>query len=182
MFNLRNMRLLLSGFASAWLLACAGLPPAPPTPQNRPAETEAPKPAPADPAPSPAASGKQAQRIFPQAVGLDTLLDARPHKLPAVKLTAARASEDPEKTGDGKVSAAGGPEGGFRIQVDALSDIDAAQARKSVLEIKLGVKIDMTFDAPYYKLRFGGFATRREAEDKLVELAGKNVQGFIVRQ
>jgi len=111
------------------------------------------------------------------------LLDAHPLPLPAIKPASAPVTDTATaKSPETAKPAQEGTETVFQIQVDALSDIDAAQKRKAVLEAKLDVKIDLIFDAPYYKLRFGSFATRREAEDKLVELAGKNLQGFIVRQ
>jgi septal ring-binding cell division protein DamX len=111
---------------------------------------------------------------------LDRVLDANPQPFPVVKPATPPASEAPETRPAAKEAPAAAGSA-FRIQLDALSDMDAAQTRKAALEKILGEKIDMVFDAPYYKLRFGNFATKQEAEDKLVDLAGKNLQGFIVR-
>ena len=96
---------------------------------------------------------------------LDRLLDANPQPLPEIKDTVAVKNAVV-----------------FQVQLEALSDIDSAQARKASLEQTIGGKINLVFDPPYYKLRFGNFATKQEAEDALVDLAGKNIQGFIVRQ
>jgi hypothetical protein len=120
------------------------------------------------------------RRGFGPDTELDRLLDARAHSLPAVKPAVPAIAPMPKP---GKESAPDAGDGAtYRIQVDALSNVDAAQARKAALERMLGTRIDMVFDAPYYKLRFGKFSSKREAEDKLVDLAGKNLQGFIVRQ
>ena len=97
---------------------------------------------------------------------LDKMLDAHPIPLPLNKDTVAAAVNAPV----------------FQVQLGALSDIDSAQTRKAVLEQSVGGKIDVVFDPPYYKLRFGKFATQREAEDKLLDLSEKNIQGFVVRQ
>ncbi len=173
------MRRIFPNLATAMLLGCAGTPPSPAPPAEKQTETREPDAA-ISPAPAPA---KSPGRTFSPPTELDRLLDAHPLALPTVKPATAPAPDTTvAKPPDGEKPAKEGTETVFQIQVDALSDIDAAQARKAVLEAKLEVRIDMIFDAPYYKLRFGSFATRREAEDKLVELAGKNLQGFIVRQ
>jgi len=119
-------------------------------------------------------------RNFTAPTAMDSLLSAHPHALPAVIRSVPPdtvAVPVPPNPLDKNA-----PVGTFQIQVDALASMDAAQERKAILESKLGVKMEMIFDPPYYKLRFGKFTTRGEAEDKLLELAQKKVQGFILRQ
>jgi len=129
---------------------------------------------------------------FSPATSLDSLLDANPIPLPAVK--PADIETDANSAPPGTNPAVSTPSASdtsatsntpavfYQIQLDALSDIDSAQARKAVLEQALGSKIDMVFDPPFYKLRYGNFPTKQEAEDALTDLAEKNMQGFIVRQ
>jgi hypothetical protein len=46
----------------------------------------------------------------------------------------------------------------------------------------LGGVVDVSFDAPYYKLRWGYFETKQEAQDKILELSDLNISGFVVKQ
>jgi hypothetical protein len=117
------------------------------------------------------------KRPYPPANSTDRLIDARTHVLPEVKpATPAGISE---KSTEAKSEFTGGP---WRIQVGTLSDLESAQIRKHQLDAKLGSPVDMTFDAPYYKLRWGGFATKQEAEDKLLEMSDIFHEAFIIRQ
>ncbi len=135
---------------------------------------------------APLASGKNAPAAnaahrFSPPTALDTLLDANPVALPAVKPASdIQAGENPVSTAVNRDTTVSKTPA-FQIQLDALSDIDSAQARKSVLEQTLGGKIEMVFDPPFYKLRFGSFSTKQEAEDALADLAEKNLKGFVVR-
>lgn len=114
---------------------------------------------------------------FASVTPTDRLLDAKPHALPAVKSNVGEASA-PEVAAK-PVSGSGGP---WRVQVGALPDLEAAQARKRELDAKLGGNVDVTFEPPYYKLRWGSFATRQEAEDGLLEISEVIREGFVVRQ
>ena len=129
------------------------------------------------------AAESPAVRHFAPPTGADSLLEANPIPLPVVKPADLQAALSPVPQPVSKDTAASVTSTSvFQIQVDALSDLDAAQARKTVLEQTIGDKVDVIFDPPYYKLRLGSFATRQEAEDRLLDLAEKNVQGFVVRQ
>ena len=118
-------------------------------------------------------------RRFEEPGELDKVLDAKPMALPAVKpatqasagTPAAAKTPEPAKT-----------KGNFRIQIGAESDVDAAQAKKAQYEKMLGGTVDMVFDAPYYKLRWGYFDTKQDAEDKILELSDQKIQGFVVKQ
>lgn len=111
---------------------------------------------------------------------LDKLLDAKPIALAVVKPSSqstpagAGASKAAEPVTKGK--------GNFRIQVGAESDVDAAQAKKQEYEKALGGTVDVVFDAPYYKLRWGYFDSRQDAEDKVLEMSDLKIQMFVVKQ
>lgn len=108
---------------------------------------------------------------------LDKLLDSKPIALAAVKSAAqsqAAAPKAPEPVTKGR--------GNFRIQVGAENDVDAAQAKKAEYEKLLGGPVDVVFDAPYYKLRWGWFESKQDAEDKILELTDFKIQGFVVKQ
>jgi septal ring-binding cell division protein DamX len=125
------------------------------------------------------ASAPSPPRHFEAQTGVDSLIDSSPIPLPPVKPAESWTNESGASAND---TAAAPAAVNFSIQLDALSDMDAAQARKTALEQALGEKIAITFDPPYYKLRLGNFATRREAENALVDLAERGVRGFVVRQ
>lgn len=115
-------------------------------------------------------------RKYPAPTETDLLLDAKPHTLPEIKSAAA----EPALAADvGKEKTTRGP---WRIQVAALADLESAQARKRELDVKLGGTVDLIFDAPYYKLRWGAFASKQEAEDKLLEMSEVIREGFVIRQ
>lgn len=119
-------------------------------------------------------------RKFEEPGELDKLLDAKPIALAAVRPASqsvpsgSAAPKAPEPVSKGK--------GNFRIQVGAESDVDAAQAKKAEYEKMLGGAVDVIFDAPYYKLRWGYFDSKQDAEDKLLELSDFKIQGFVVKQ
>ena len=130
-----------------------------------------------------AAFGAGSIHRFSPPNGLDSLLDANPVPLPPVKPADLQNAQSPVPQPTGKdTTASETPTAVFQVQLDALSDLDAAQARKAALEQMLGEKVDVLFDPPYYKLRLGSFTTKREAEDALADLAEKNIQGFVVKQ
>lgn len=107
---------------------------------------------------------------------LDRMLDAKP--LPQASVKAPAASAAPAAA----APAAAPGKGKFRIQVGAETDFDAAQAKKKEYERLLGGTVDMSFDAPYYKLRWGSFETKQEAEDKILEISDSKIQAFVVKQ
>lgn len=130
------------------------------------------------------ASGQEPASVpakqFEEPGELDKLLDAKPIALAAVKPASQGA-----QTGTGTAKASEPPakgKGNFRIQVGAESDVDAAQAKKQEYEKLLGGTVDVVFDAPYYKLRWGFFDSKQDAEDKILELSDHKIQGFVVKQ
>jgi septal ring-binding cell division protein DamX len=118
---------------------------------------------------------------FQEPGDLDKLLDAKPIALAAVK-PASQAAPSASGTAKAPEAAVAKGKGNFRIQVGAESDLDAAQSKKAEYEKLLGGPVDVVFDAPYYKLRWGYFETKQDAEDKILELSDYKIQGFVVKQ
>lgn len=115
---------------------------------------------------------------FEEPGDLDRLVDARPLPMAAVKPVSTVASATLSKAAP-EVAAG---KGRFRIQVGAESDIDVAQAKKREYERSLGGTVDVVFDAPYYKLRWGFFETKQDADDKILEIREFKIQGFVIKQ
>lgn len=75
----------------------------------------------------------------------------------------------------------GKSEGFFMLQFEAVADFDAAQRRKAQLAASTGYAIQVVFDAPFYKLRGGGWNTKKAADDKARELSAYNIPAFVVK-
>ncbi len=165
----------LSLTLAVFLAGCAGLPG---LSGSRPHDPYASSPS--APPPTPPAE----RRSFGPDSEIDRLVDAKPLPLPSVTSVGAPVSEPLGKRPGGKTVAAPANAGGgsYAVQIEALEDIDAAQQRQAQLEAKLGRRVTLSFDAPYYKLRLEGFKTRQEAEEQLLELSQHNLGGFIIRQ
>jgi len=69
----------------------------------------------------------------------------------------------------------------YTLQFDAVADFDVAQSRRAKLRIQTGYDIQMIFDAPFYKLRGGGFKNKLDADDKARELSIYNISAFAVK-
>jgi len=91
--------------------------------------------------------------------------------------SAARQNSAPAE----KSAAKGKSEGYFVLQFEAVADFDAAQSRKAQLSASTGYAIQVVFDAPFYKLRGGGWTTKKAADDKARELSAYNIPAFVVK-
>jgi len=69
----------------------------------------------------------------------------------------------------------------YTLQFDAVADFDVAQARRAKLRNQTGYDIQMIFDAPFYKLRAGGFKSKLDADEKARELSIYNISAFPVK-
>jgi hypothetical protein len=119
------------------------------------------------------------ERKFEPPGDLDRMLDANPLGLKATNQAARVTRDKASVPGD---EAANPGKGRFHIQISAETDFDAAQEKKKEYEKKLGSEVDVVFDAPYYKLRWGSFETRQAAEDRLLDISDLKVQGFVIKQ
>jgi hypothetical protein len=170
-----GVRLCLAACLSAWAIwGCAGASPRSGAEERKSAETSQASSAATEEAAVPA-------KKFQEPGELDKLLDAKPIALAAVK-PASQASPSVSGTAKAPDAAVSKGKGNFRIQVGAEADLDAAQSKKAEYEKLLGGPVDVVFDAPYYKLRWGYFETKQDAEDKLLELSDLKIQGFVVKQ
>jgi len=113
-----------------------------------------------------------------RATDIDTLLRGREYKLPELDAS-LRSGKDPARVAT--VSSKGQPEGQFTLQFDALADFDAAQKRREDLQRRTGLNIQVVFDAPFYKLRAGNYASKASAEDAAREYAAQEIQAFVVK-
>ena len=80
--------------------------------------------------------------------------------------------------GSGKESKGNGY---YVLQFEAVGDFDAAQRRKAQISASTGYNIQVVFDAPFYKLRGGGWTSRKAAEDKARELSIYNINALVVK-
>lgn len=156
---------------AAWIDGCAGIGP---SKEERSQEDSSP----ARETKSADAGAPASNRNFEPPGELDKVLDAKPIALAAVR----PASQGQAAASAGKTSEPAKGKGNFRIQIGAESDVDAAQSKKAQYEKLLGGSVDMIFDAPYYKLRWGYFESKQDAEDKILELSDLKIQGFVVKQ
>lgn len=72
-------------------------------------------------------------------------------------------------------------DGLYMLQFEAVADFDAAQRRKAQLVASTGYTISVVFESPFYKLRGGGWSSKKAAEDKARELSTYNINAFVVK-
>ena len=59
---------------------------------------------------------------------------------------------------------------GYRIQLMALSSMEAVREKKSIIEEDLQLKVYVDYDKPYYKVYVGDYIKRKHAEKALNEI------------
>ena len=69
----------------------------------------------------------------------------------------------------------------YVLQFEAVGDFDAAQRRRAQISAATGYNIQVVFDAPFYKLRGGGWSTKKAADDKARELSVYNINALVVK-
>lgn len=72
-------------------------------------------------------------------------------------------------------------DGYYMLQFEAVADFDAAQRRRAQISASTGYAIQVVFDTPFYKLRGGGWNSKKAAEDKARELSAYNINAFVVK-
>jgi hypothetical protein len=113
-----------------------------------------------------------------ESTAVDSLLQGKEYKLPPLD-SSYRTKTSGFKTSSG--NAAQDREVGFAVQFDAIADFDAAQARRSDLQRRTGMSIQLVFDSPFYKLRAGNYSKKEDAEDQARQLSELNIQAFVVK-
>jgi len=111
---------------------------------------------------------------------LDSLFRGKEYK-PALNAS-LRDSATREAAVPGKSNAkAAKSDGYYMLQFESVADFDAAQRRRAQLSASTGYAIQVVFDAPFYKLRGGGWGSKKAAEDKARELSAYNINAFVVK-
>jgi len=93
--------------------------------------------------------------------------------------SAASASAVPNKAAANAKSSKS--DGYYMLQFESVADFDAAQRRRAQISASTGYAIQVVFDAPFYKLRGGGWTSKKAAEDKAREFSAYNITAFVVK-
>ena len=101
----------------------------------------------------------------------------KPELSPSLRDT-TNVSSLPAKAKDGKESKG---KGYYVLQFEAVGDFDAAERRRAQIAASTGYNIQVVFDAPFYKLRGGGWTSKKAADDKARELSAYNINALVVK-
>ena len=101
----------------------------------------------------------------------------KPELSPSLRDT-TNVSSLPAKAKDGKESKGNGY---YVLQFEAVGDFDAAERRRAQIAASTGYNIQVVFDAPFYKLRGGGWTSKKAADDKARELSAYNIIALVVK-
>ena len=110
---------------------------------------------------------------------LDTLFRGREYK-PALSAS-LRDSVKNESAVPKAAAKSSKSDGYYMLQFESVADFDAAQRRRAQLSASTGYAVQVVFDAPFYKLRGGGWGNKKAAEDKARELSAYNITAFVVK-
>lgn len=115
-----------------------------------------------------------------QPTDIDSLFHGREYKpqLNASLRDTSSKMEMVQAKSNGKSSKS---DGYYVLQFEAVGDFDAAQRRRAQIAASTGYAIQVVFDTPFYKLRGGGWTSKKEAEDKARELSAYNINAFVVK-
>jgi len=102
----------------------------------------------------------------------------KPELSASLRDTSTMVSSMSEKAKDSKGSKGNGL---YVLQFEAVGDFDAAQRRRAQIAAATGYNIQVIFDAPFYKLRGGGWSTKKAADDKARELSIYNINALVVK-
>ena len=92
--------------------------------------------------------------------------------------TNVSAASLPAKSKDGEESKGNGY---YVLQFEAVGDFDAAERHRAQIAASTGYNIQVVFDAPFYKLRGGGWTSKKAADDKARELSVYNINALVVK-
>lgn len=115
-----------------------------------------------------------------QPTDLDSLFRGREYKPQlnsSLRDTSSRMSAVAAKASKNEKSS----DGFYMLQFEAVGDFDAAQRRRAQIAASTGFAIQVVFDTPFYKLRGGGWNSKKAAEDKARELSAYNINAFVVK-
>ena len=109
---------------------------------------------------------------------LDTLFSGKEYK---PVLSASLRDSSKNEAVPKAAAKASKSDGYYMLQFESVADFDAAQRRRAQLSASTGYSIQVVFDAPFYKLRGGGWGSKKAAEDKARELSAYNITAFVVK-
>ncbi|WP_298771103.1 SPOR domain-containing protein [uncultured Fibrobacter sp.] len=111
---------------------------------------------------------------------IDSLFRGKEYK--PVLSASLRDTSAKESAVPGKAAAKSSKSDGYyMLQFEAVADFDAAQRRRAQIAASTGYAIQVVFDTPFYKLRGGGWTSKKAAEDKARELSAYNINAFVVK-
>ena len=119
--------------------------------------------------PAPAQSSPSSPKTTP----LDSFLGKE--RIPIDTIYPAGHEPQPKEKNKGKARTL------YSIQLTTVADFETAQRQRGEFARHLGSAVDIVFDPPFYKLRFGQFASHKQASDKMGDLQELGVPGFIVK-
>ena len=112
---------------------------------------------------------------------IDSLFRGKEYK-PVLSASLRDSATNEASAVPGKATAkASKSDGYYMLQFESVADFDAAQRRRAQISASTGYAIQVVFDAPFYKLRGGGWANKKAAEDKARELSAYNITAFVVK-
>lgn len=109
---------------------------------------------------------------------MDSLFQGKEYK---PELNASLRDTTTNQSIAGKTKKDSKSDGLYMLQFEAVADFDAAQRRRAQLAASTGYTISVVFDTPFYKLRGGGWSSKKAAEDKARELSAYNINAFVVK-
>lgn len=111
---------------------------------------------------------------------LDSLFrgkEYKPQLSSSLRESAANQSAVPNKA----AAKSSKSDGYYVLQFESVADFDAAQRRRAQISASTGFAIQVVFDAPFYKLRGGGWTSKKAAEDKARELSAYNIAALVIK-
>lgn len=111
---------------------------------------------------------------------LDSLFRGNEYK-PVLNASLRDTASAAQNTVGTKAAAKEKSDGYYMLQFEAVADFDAAQRRRAQISASTGYAIQVVFDAPFYKLRGGGWNSKKAADDKARELSAYNINAFVVK-
>ncbi|MBO7384221.1 MAG: SPOR domain-containing protein [Fibrobacter sp.] len=111
---------------------------------------------------------------------LDSLFRGKEYK-PELKSSLRDTTMSQNAVGNKAAAKGKASDGYYMLQFEAVADFDAAQRRRAQISASTGYAIQVVFDAPFYKLRGGGWTSKKAADDKARELSAYNINAFVVK-
>lgn len=115
----------------------------------------------------------QGKAFSPKMTSLDSFLVKE--RIPIDTIYPAGEKPEPKEKSKGKAQTL------YSIQLATVADFETAERRRGEYTRHLGSAVDIVFDPPFYKLRFGQFASQKQASNKMEDLQELGVSGFIVK-